>query len=99
MTNYLHKVKGNVSVGMLVGWGLTLAIATVGGIAGTIAHTDSKVEETKVSISDVKVDVATLNADSAQYRRDIDAINSKLDQLLWAQGIKPPAGITSSVIR
>lgn len=81
--------RGNVTIGMLVGWGLTLAVATVGGIIASINHSDSKIDSVQSNVSEDRVTIATLSAESQQYRRDISGINAKLDKLLWANDINP----------
>ncbi len=78
--------SGQINLLGIVGIGITIVIASIGGYFAQTYRTDSKIEVVKTEISAFKVDtgkeISTLNAESAQYRKDIDGINKKLDEII-----------------
>lgn len=67
--------KGNVTVPTIIGWGISIAIASIGFTMTQIAK-----------VSDAQTDtvqrVSVVETQSKQYEKDITEINKKLDILI-----------------
>lgn len=86
-------MRDAVSLSTLVGWGLTIAIASIGGFAAMAQSMNNSVSSVKdgYTIADTAIlqRTSVLEAQSTQYEKDIKAINTKLDVLLFRFGVNP----------
>ena len=81
--------KGQITITSIIGWGLALAVATIGSFGIQGRATDLKIETVKGEATKVVERVAkleeavgTIKTDTATIKNDIKMINSKLDQLI-----------------
>lgn len=74
-------MKGNITLATLVGWGITIGLASVGYTTMSM----NKLSDSNISIVQR---VSVVETKSDQYKQDISEINRKLDALLSAQGVK-----------
>ncbi len=70
-----NKQRGNISLTSLIGWGLTIAVASVGFTMSQI----SKLDETDTQVVQR---ISVVETKSDQYTKDIESINKKLDILI-----------------
>lgn len=86
-------MKNAVSLPTLVGWGLTIAIASIGGFAAMAQSMNQSVASVKdgYTMADTAIlqRTSVLEAKSNQYEKDINNINTKLDVLLFRFGVNP----------
>lgn len=80
---------GSITVTHLVGWGITIALASIGYTTVNF----SKLSDANI---DILQRVSVVETKSTTYQEGIDDLNKKVDklntnmaQLLYAQGIKP----------
>ena len=74
--------RGQIELPWIVGIGVTIAIASVTGYVAQNVRTDSKIEVVQTNIGETEKNVAVLQTEGIQYRKDIDGINRKLDELI-----------------
>lgn len=81
--------KGSISVAQIIGWGVTIMVASVGFSYSQI----SKVADSQAKIVEAQSvelqRVSVLETESKQYKEDIAAINKKLDILIGQKNGKP----------
>lgn len=78
-------MKGNISIAQLIGWGLAIAIPTV---SASLGYTSSQIGKIQDQNTSTVQRVSVVETQSAQYQRDIEQINRKLDALTNALGVK-----------
>lgn len=82
----MSNQSGQIGIVTTIGWGITVAALTIGGWLGQNYRTDTKIDTVKTEMSAFKFttgrEISTLNAESVQYRKDIDSINRKLDEII-----------------
>lgn len=69
------KQKGSVSITAIIGWGLTIGIASVG-------FTMSQISKVSDAQTNQVQRISVVETKATQYEKDIESINKKLDQLI-----------------
>lgn len=86
-------MKGAVSLSTLVGWGITITIASIGGFAAMAQSMNQSVASVKDSYTIAHTAIlqrtSVLETKGSQYEKDINNINAKLDVLLLRFGVNP----------
>ena len=74
--------SGQINLLGIVGIGVTIAIASIGGYVAQNVRTDSKIEIVKTNIGETDKNVVRLETESKQYKDRLDSIDKKLDELI-----------------
>lgn len=81
MNNLFYK-KGNISISSLIGWGVTIAVTSIGFTYNQI----NKVADGQAKIVEAQTQtvqrISVVETKSDQYEKDITEINKKLDILI-----------------
>lgn len=76
------RQMGQIEASVLIGFALTLAVATVGSIVTSVRITEGKIDSVNENASDALQRITKVETESIQYREDIKDINNKLDMIL-----------------
>lgn len=74
--------KGNISVTAVIGWGITIAVVSMGFTYGQIGKVQDAQAKASESQADLTERVAVTETKGDQYKDDISEINRKLDILI-----------------
>ena len=74
--------SGQINLLGLLGLGASIIIASVTGYVAQNVRTDAKIDTVKIAVGETEKNIVVLQTEGTQYRKDIDGINKKLDELI-----------------
>lgn len=82
---FMRKIlgtMGQIDASVLIGFALSIAVATVGSIVTSVRITEGKIDSVNENASDALQRITKVETESVQYKEDIKSINAKLDMIL-----------------
>jgi hypothetical protein len=76
------STMGQIDASVLIGFALSIAVATVGSIVTSVRITEGKIDSVNENASDALQRITRVETESVQYKEDIKSINAKLDMIL-----------------
>jgi ABC-type transporter Mla subunit MlaD len=81
-----NKNRGQVSTAVVIGWGITIALAAIGSMSVANRYTDGKIEKLGDTLGNTGKEVAGLQAQLPDIKQRLESIEKKLD-LIISNGI------------
>ena len=90
MNYFIQKKKGEISLPLAVVGSLIMStIMGVGAYFTSVNAQDKNLAAVSQSVAVVETRVNGVDEDIGDIKDDIKDLNTKIDKLLWANGIKP----------